>query len=464
MLQALKAPLTVAVALAAAALTACGGDPSEATSDAAAPRSGDAAPADAALPTPPEMGMPDAAIPDAALLGPGECAPRPELPCEGDSPGARPGRLNEHTAVYDPDRNEMLIFGGNDAVPENCGIPTYTFTDALWVYRDHASTCAQWAMLSPADGPSARGRHAAVFGDGAMWVFGGRERTRAGSYALADGLWRFDSATRTWSERSLDGGPSLRMNHAMAYDSRRNALVVFGGNASGSAANVALDTDVWSYDIAGDRWERLRTMGREPAARLMHTAFYDGQRDRLVVFGGADENLFSNSARYFSDLWALDLQALEWTPLSDGAAFDVPGRFWGAMTYDSGADRYVLFGGHDDQALGNRNDTWVYDPSDDTWSNLFAGDAFSKPANGVCDFPPDFATVDVSQPERRNAHSLVWSPCGHALLFGGKTDCGAINDVWRLTGVEWAEAQSADEGEACLRFRANPDNCANLCF
>jgi hypothetical protein len=79
------------------------------------------------------MGMPDAEAPDAALLGPGECAPRPELPCEGDSPGARPGRLNEHTAVYDPDRNEMLIFGGNDAVPENCGIPTYTLTDALWV-------------------------------------------------------------------------------------------------------------------------------------------------------------------------------------------------------------------------------------------------------------------------------------------------------------------------------------------
>ncbi len=455
-------------------LSACGADATEdktpsVQTDAAGDADGTPSASDAAPTGGTDAGLPAAdaqpAVPDAAPpLPPGECAPLAGAACEGDDPTSRPGRLNEHAAVYDPDRQEMLVFGGNEAVPVDCGVPEYTFSSVLWVYRDYASECGRWAALDAADGPSARGRHAATYGDEAMWVFGGRERTRAAGYALADGLWRFDTATRTWSERSLTDGPPLRMNHALAFDTRRGAVLVFGGNTSGSAANVALDNEVWSYEVASDTWERLRTSGPKPAPRLMHTALYDTNRDRLIVYGGADENLFSNNARYFSDLWALDLQSLAWTQLADGADADVPGRFWSTITHDPQADRYLLFGGHDDQALGNRNDTWVYDPSDDTWANLAEGDAFARPANGFCDFPADFATVDVAQPERRNAHSLVWSPCGHALLFGGKTDCGAINDVWQLTGVEWSEVLVADEGEACLRFRANPDNCRNLCY
>ena len=178
----------------------------------------------------------------------------------------------------------------------------------------------------------------------------------------------------------------------------------------------------------------------------------------------SSRSLFSNNARYFSDLLALNLETGAWTTLANGSTARMQGRFWAGLVHDTVHDHYVVFGGHDDQTLGNRNDLYLYDPTRDRWLREAEGDTFNKPANGPCDFPIDFVNVEAALPERRNAHSFVWSDCGHAVLFGGKTDCGAINDVWRYDGQTWTEALPADEGEACLRFRNNPDNCQNLCF
>jgi len=39
-----------------------------------------------------------------------------------------------------------------------------------------------------------------------------------------------------------------------------------------------------------------------------------------------------------------------------------------------------------------------------------------------------------------------------------------VNDVWRLEEGAWVNLELATEGEACLRWRSNPENCANMCF
>ena len=130
------------------------------------------------------------------------------------------------------------------------------------------------------------------------------------------------------------------------------------------------------------------------------------------------------------------------------------------------SDEYLLFGGHDDQTLGNRNDSWSFNPTTNTWTALTGEDTFNRPANGFCDFPPDFTIVDRTLPERRNAHSFSWSnSCDRGLMFGGKTDCGAINDIWSYSAEQgWVNKELATEGEVCRRWRSNPDNCANMCF
>jgi hypothetical protein len=197
---------------------------------------------------------------------------------------------------------------------------------------------------------------------------------------------------------------------------------------------------------------------------MWHNVIYDGSRDRLVIFGGADESAFSNNAQYFNDLIFFSISDETWGRAELESAPD--GRFWSQMAYRSATNDYIIFGGHDDQLLGNRNDTWVFNPLKGQWASIGGEDTYNRPANGFCDFPPDFTNVDRALPERRNAHSFSWSQtCDRGLLFGGKTDCGAINDMWHyVPDTGWVNRELATEGESCRRWRSNPDNCSNMCF
>ncbi len=49
------------------------------------------------------------------------------------------------------------------------------------------------------------------------------------------------------------------------------------------------------------------------------------------------------------------------------------------------------------------------------------------------------------------------------IIFGGKTDCGIIDDVWTwsFNGEGWVENSSASTGEICLRAFAD---CSTLCY
>lgn len=393
----------------------------------------------------------------------------PDLSCEpsddrcaafGDE---RPGRLSEHGATYDWDRQQMVLFGGSSSVPVECGFPASQFVGDTWIYD---VPCAGWQRLD-VEGPTARGRHMMAYGDGLVWMLGGRYRVDGGSgeYTLFPDLWTFDPLGPNWRRVSVSGPqPEARVNGTLAWDAKRDELWLFGGNASASGAGYSPLADVWVFDPETSAW-RQEIFADAPAPRLFHTALYDHVRDRVVVFGGADETAFNQNATYFSDVWALDLDLIRWDRLHDGSGAAPEGRFWSRWVYDTERDSYLLFGGHDDETLGNRNDAWEFLPDEGVWVQLALGDTFNAPANGFCDFPADFTTVDSSLPERRNAHTMVWSPtCRRAVAFGGKTDCGASDDVWEYAEGAFSEAVGATEGEVCHRFRNNPDNCANMCF
>lgn len=407
--------------------------------------------------------VPDAATSNAPRRAP-SCEPAPER-CDalGDE---RPGRLSEHAAAYDRERLELVVFGGTPTVPEACAIGgAVRFVDETWIYDD---ACGDWTRVS-GEAPSATGRHMAAAGDGQVWVFGGRfraETASSGSYELYDDLFRFDVTARAWHSVEVMGErPAPRVNGALVWDAARAKLWLFGGNTSADGARYEAQGDLWSFDPGEGRWTEQAVAGDAPAPRLFHAGLYDEKRDALVVYGGADETAFSDTARYFGDLWALDLAAMRWNELHPGRNSAPQGRFSAGLVHDSERDAYVLFGGHDDGMLGNRNDTWRFDPEGARWTLVSTGDTYANPARDFCDFPPDFTNIDTKAPERRNSHTLAWSDaCGHALVFGGKTDCGAIDDVWTLAGDDWTEALPASEGEACARWREDPETCADMCF
>ena len=82
-----------------------------------------------------------------------------------------------------------------------------------------------------------------------------------------------------------------------------------------------------------------------------------------------------------------------------------------------------------------------------------------------CDFAKDFTLPNMMAPDRRSAHLAALDlKRGEWIVFGGKTDCGLIDDVWvfDLERYEWVSQLSATQGEACIRGD-NPDLCVAMC-
>ena len=63
----------------------------------------------------------------------------------------------------------------------------------------------------------------------------------------------------------------------MVYDIKRGRTIVFGGDG-----DTGVLGDTWSYD--GTTWRKLADTG--PAPRAMGYIAYDAKRDRIVLFGG----------------------------------------------------------------------------------------------------------------------------------------------------------------------------------
>jgi hypothetical protein len=94
---------------------------------------------------------------------------------------------------------------------------------------------------------------------------------------LAD-TWEWDGENWTQVE---DAGPAARFSFAVASDTIRNRVVLFGGAIIALDGPQALD-DTWEWD--GAAWTQQEETG--PFARSGHQMTFDSVRARTVLFGG----------------------------------------------------------------------------------------------------------------------------------------------------------------------------------
>jgi len=123
----------------------------------------------------------------------------------------------------------------------------------------------------------------------------------------------------------------------MAYDSKHNRVVLFGG---------AVLSDTWEWD--GYNWTQRFPL-QSPSARSAHDMVYDAARERIVLFGEW------NNGSHLNDTWEWD--GTNWIQRFPETSPSI--RFRNGMAYDSARKRVVLFGGlgGDGTRLG---DTWEY--------------------------------------------------------------------------------------------------------
>src|SRR5690606_7562385 len=118
-------------------------------------------------------------------------------------------------------------------------------------------------------------------------LFGGTDHTGN----VAD-TWLFDGAQ--WVHLEPATNPSPRYGHALASDAKRERIVLFGGDSSSGERN-----DTWEWD--GTKWINVTPdpeVSPSPPPRFDHALAYDSDRNVVVLFGGR-----TRDGQPFNDTW-----------------------------------------------------------------------------------------------------------------------------------------------------------------
>lgn len=252
-----------------------------------------------------------------------------------------------------------------------------------------ASSITPWVRLAPSGGPDARYTHGMVYDSrrDRVVLFGGDNE---GLARLGD-TWEHDGAGWVRVEPPASPPGRVNVNEAMVYDPLRGVTVLYGGLGDGAYLD-----DTWEYD--GRTWRRVD--GDSPPARDAHAAAFDARRGVVVLFGG-----FGSPPR--DDTWIYDGA---WTRLDPPTS--PPGRSQHSMAFDERRGVIVMHGGRDES--GNLDDTWEFDGR--TWNRA----------------------APASLPWPRHNHRLVYDPSRGIVLFGGESlDGRLLTDDWVYDGTAW---------------------------
>ena len=295
-----------------------------------------------------------------------------------------PRARTDHTAIVDPVRNNLLVFGGRGSS---------TFGDT-WIFDLNTR---KWREVV-GQGPAARFGHGAVY-DGAnrrMVVVMGEG---AGFF---NDVWTFDLDKETWKQlMPSSNGPDVprtRYGQSAALDGKGRVFISHGFSDQGRF------DDTWAFDMAVNKWINLTpASGPKPLKRCLHEMAYDASSDRVIMFGGCSSP-FGPCPQ--GDIWAFDLKSNSWKELAP-AGTKPSARSNPSVAYDATAKKILLFGGS--TANGASAEAWSYDLASNAWTKMQA-------TNG---------------PAARSSHATANDqPAGRVIIFGGRTADGAATDIW----------------------------------
>jgi N-acetylneuraminic acid mutarotase len=268
--------------------------------------------------------------------------------------------------------SEMIVWGGE----QTAELPAAgTRTGAIY---DPATDT--WSTTPVTDAtPSPRTDHAAVWTGDEMIVWGGLSfpDSETARY-LGDGA-AYDPGTDSWRPLSVQNGPSPRAAHTAVWDDEGDRMIVWGG----------FDPDAYLgdgslYDPLTDSWTPMVADDPEaPAPRAFHTAVWTGSE--MIVWGGLDtDSFFQSGGRY-------DPGTDDWQPTSTAGA---PEARVGQVSVWTGDEMIVWGGSVNETALGTGG---RYDPATDAWT----------------------PTTDTGAPPARDFHAGVWTG-DEMIVWGGR--------------------------------------------
>jgi hypothetical protein len=254
------------------------------------------------------------------------------------SPIPGPPAREAAAAIYDTQRNRIVLFGGIGTRSQDDRLgDLWEWNGKLWEQRD-----------SPAN--NTRDHHYMAFDEsrGRAVVYGGQPTDRS---------WLTDTSEWDGSKwvKMNSGGPGGRVHFAMVYDSWRKRVLLFGGFDEVFKAH----NDLWSWD--GQKWEKLSEGG--PPSRSHHAMAFDVATGSVVLFGGLKE---AKAKEALGDTWIWD--GKQWTEIK--TASGPPIRSNHVMAYDREHHTTLLYGGGfwDGKVSTRYEDTWQWNGK--SWTKM----------------------------------------------------------------------------------------------
>lgn len=256
-----------------------------------------------------------------------------------ESPTAR----SNGAMVYCSQTNEIFMFGGHGV------------TDT-WIFSCETQT---WSEVDPAINPGIHHSLALAYdpAENVVVLFGGFDSE---GYECDD-TWKFDMATREWSDLAPSTTPLARYGHVMVYDESLGLIVMTSGNT----ASQGHQQDTWTFNVASNTWTELDPTG-DPDRLKWPSMTYDSVSQKCILFGG-------QIGDYAVDrTWVYDGQANTWTRRYPTTA--PPDRINTGLAFDPENNVTILFGGWNLEGTGEVfHDTWVYSYMENTWTNVTSG-------------------------------------------------------------------------------------------
>ncbi len=251
------------------------------------------------------------------------------------APSALPERA---LGYYDATLKRVVIVGGDMQLSAR-------IRDRAWSWSG-----TRWEPMTDF-GPPARGNASVAFDArrGLPVLTAGAARTpNDSSYEILGDSWE-GKATGWRPVTGMDPGP--RDHQSAVYDEGRRAIVLFGGIPGDRSTPWPSDT--WEFRPEG--WVRIDTAG--PAGRGRTALAYDSKRQQVVLFGGVGaEPAPGQPQPFFNDTWVLERTG--WRKVAQG---DPRARYAHGMVFDERDGVVLLYSGAGAHRGAPLGDMWKWD-------------------------------------------------------------------------------------------------------
>lgn len=266
--------------------------------------------------------------------------------------------------------NKGLCF--SDTTDNRPGITTITYdieSDRFITFDNDGRTWSfdlrngLWTEMFPDISPTSRCGQGMGYDEESdrVIMFGGFGCKGVNDPVFSD-TWAYDYNTNSWTEMEPQNDPSERMYFAMTYDQHNDKVLLWGGRK----LEPIVDNKIWTYDFNDDSWESHLVNNGPPKPLAYPSMTYRDKTKDILIFGGGDlESPFVGKTT--NTLWLYNLRKNKWKKIV--TEISPPNLANQSLAYDKINNRVILFGGELNNLYSNKvsSETWIFYSSKNKW-------------------------------------------------------------------------------------------------